>query len=186
MAQCWEASQPEEQSETGNLWGSGRSTIAIALPDLLQQAWLKPVQQLVHDLKTEAVVIAAPFSLMLGLLASALAIILVSFQGSLCNTDINSISIRRLAFLWVNTGGSTTWTIVGTLLLAYVTSTVLALFMFLSMGITFGRLLVLKYRQSSCFPSCYLQRVDWNCNSSIVHPSTSVFKEFLSWVDGQY
>ncbi|KAK1400650.1 hypothetical protein POM88_000255 [Heracleum sosnowskyi] len=97
----------------------------------------------VHDLKTEAVVIAAPFSLMLGLLASALAIILVSFQGSLCNTDINSISIRRLAFLWVNTGGSTTWTIVGTLLLAYVTSTVLALFMFLSMGITFGRLLVL-------------------------------------------
>ncbi|KAK1369295.1 hypothetical protein POM88_035387 [Heracleum sosnowskyi] len=34
----------------------------------------------VHDLKTEAVVIAAPFSIMLGLLASALAIILASSE----------------------------------------------------------------------------------------------------------
>lgn len=49
MAQCWEASEPEDQSETGNVWGSGRATIATALSDLLQQAWLRPVQQVVSS-----------------------------------------------------------------------------------------------------------------------------------------
>lgn len=47
MAQCWEASEPEEQSEIGNMWGSGRTTIATAFSDLLQQAWLRPVEQVV-------------------------------------------------------------------------------------------------------------------------------------------
>lgn len=50
MAQCWEASEPEEQSETGNMWGSGRATIATALSDLLQHAWLRPVQQVECDI----------------------------------------------------------------------------------------------------------------------------------------
>ncbi|KAK1392438.1 hypothetical protein POM88_011494 [Heracleum sosnowskyi] len=52
---CSEASEPEEQSETDNLWGSGRATIATALSDLLQQAWLKPVQQLMDPLKKKEV-----------------------------------------------------------------------------------------------------------------------------------
>lgn len=49
MAQCWEASEPEEQSETSNVWGSGRATIATALSELLQQAWLRPAQQVVRS-----------------------------------------------------------------------------------------------------------------------------------------
>ncbi|KAL1832635.1 hypothetical protein ACET3Z_002286 [Daucus carota] len=50
MAQCWEASEPEEQSEIGNMWGSGRTTIATAFSDLLQQAWLRPVEQVDCDI----------------------------------------------------------------------------------------------------------------------------------------
>ncbi|KAL8100484.1 hypothetical protein AgCh_032661 [Apium graveolens] len=50
MTQCWDASEPEEQSETGNLRESGRATIATALSDLLQQAWQRPVQQVECDI----------------------------------------------------------------------------------------------------------------------------------------
>lgn len=48
MAQCWEDSMPEEgeQNESSDVWVSGRSTIANALSNLLQQAWLRPAQQM--------------------------------------------------------------------------------------------------------------------------------------------
>lgn len=49
MAQCWEDSMPEEgeQNESSDAWLAGRSTIANALSNLLQQAWLRPAQEMV-------------------------------------------------------------------------------------------------------------------------------------------
>ena len=49
MAQCWEDSMPEEgeQNESIEVWVSGRATIARALSNLLQQAWLRPAQEMV-------------------------------------------------------------------------------------------------------------------------------------------
>lgn len=49
MAQCWEDSMPEEgeQNESSDAWVAGRSTIANALSNLLQQAWLRPAQEMV-------------------------------------------------------------------------------------------------------------------------------------------
>ncbi|XAR56947.1 hypothetical protein NMG60_11024924 [Bertholletia excelsa] len=48
MAQCWEDSMPEEgeHNEPDRVWLSGRATIASALSNLLQQAWLRPSQQM--------------------------------------------------------------------------------------------------------------------------------------------
>ncbi|KAK3025333.1 hypothetical protein RJ639_043842, partial [Escallonia herrerae] len=46
MAQCWEASMPQEvaQNESSEMWLSGGATIAGAFSDLLQQAWIKPAK----------------------------------------------------------------------------------------------------------------------------------------------
>ncbi|KAA8527975.1 hypothetical protein F0562_035156 [Nyssa sinensis] len=54
MAQCWEDSVPEEveQNESSEMWVSGRTTIARAFSDILQQAWLTPVQPVEGELAT--------------------------------------------------------------------------------------------------------------------------------------
>lgn len=46
MTQCWEDSEPEEaeENESSDLWVSGCATIATAFSDLLQLAWLRPLQ----------------------------------------------------------------------------------------------------------------------------------------------
>ncbi|KAI8561936.1 hypothetical protein RHMOL_Rhmol04G0380500 [Rhododendron molle] len=51
MAQCWEDSMPEEgeQNESSDVWIAGRSTIANALSNLLQQAWLRPAQEMAEE-----------------------------------------------------------------------------------------------------------------------------------------
>lgn len=51
MAQCWEGSEPEEagKNKPNEIWVSGCSTIAAAFSDLLQQAWLKPLQLVVSS-----------------------------------------------------------------------------------------------------------------------------------------
>uniref|UniRef100_A0A5B7BY10 Importin N-terminal domain-containing protein n=1 Tax=Davidia involucrata TaxID=16924 RepID=A0A5B7BY10_DAVIN len=54
MAQCWEDSVPEEveQNESSEMWLSGQATIARAFSDILQQAWLTPVQAMEGDVAT--------------------------------------------------------------------------------------------------------------------------------------
>ncbi|KAK3007116.1 hypothetical protein RJ639_016185 [Escallonia herrerae] len=51
MAQCWEASVPQEvaQNESSEMWLSGEAAIAGAFSDLLQQAWIKPAKLMEGD-----------------------------------------------------------------------------------------------------------------------------------------
>lgn len=48
MAKCWEEAVPEEE-ENGSIqmWASGQEAIKKAFSNLLQDAWLRPLQEMV-------------------------------------------------------------------------------------------------------------------------------------------
>ncbi|XP_059632005.1 importin beta-like SAD2 homolog [Cornus florida] len=95
MAQCWEDSVPEEveQNESSE-WVSGRNTIARAFSDLLQQAWLRPLQPMEGD---DAAVLPPP-----SCIDDSSALLRFIMQSVTESNEIIKLKLSELIVVWAD------------------------------------------------------------------------------------
>ncbi|KAE9455022.1 hypothetical protein C3L33_13046, partial [Rhododendron williamsianum] len=96
MAQCWEDSMPEEgeQNESSDAWVAGRSTIANALSNLLQQAWLRPAQEMAEE--------ASPLLPPPSCIDDSSALLRFIMQSITTSNELLKVKLSELLLVWAD------------------------------------------------------------------------------------
>ncbi|KAF7145239.1 hypothetical protein RHSIM_Rhsim04G0246500 [Rhododendron simsii] len=96
MAQCWEDSMPEEgeQNESSDAWVAGRSTIANALSNLLQQAWLRPAQEMADE--------ASPLLPPPSCIDDSSALLRFIMQSITTSNELLKVKLSELLLVWAD------------------------------------------------------------------------------------